>query len=493
MFDSIKKKIIIPTALFFVLIMSLLTATLIWQGQKAQHAMLDSKATSTVNFIEKISATYIVNYDLTALESFITELSKDPDVAFAEFYDQQKKLLTKATRPKNLDESLLVYDRSLKDNSGITLGYLTVGYKQDVIKQTLSDNLTASMVVWAFGLFFCVVGLTITVVTVTRPISELDRVISAVAKGRLDQRIDISSHDELGAIAKSVNTMVENLRDLIGQIWHAANAISDSTTKFDQTASQISQSSQNQNKAAVETAKFVEEITHSIDQVAMNAKEAVEISHEANRICEEGQRIVRDAATEMTKIAGSVSDSARMVTSLGQRSTEISSIIEVIKTVADQTNLLALNAAIEAARAGEQGRGFAVVADEVRSLAQRTTGATSEITRTIDAIQSDTQNVVTAMENGNSRVDHGVSLTNSGAEALDRIISSVEKSLLSINEIATATVQQSGATHEIVDHVDNITKLSEKNYKEVNQLLSATEQLQELAASLQSHVSRFTL
>jgi len=490
---SIKRKIIVPTTILFVVLMTLLAGTLVWQSQGSQRAMLESKAASTTSFVEKISASYITNFDLTALESFVAELTKDPDVAFAEFHDAQKKALTKETRDKQNDASLLIYDRPIKDASGAVIGQLTIGYKQVAIEAALRKSLITSAILWVVGLAACILGLTALVVRVTRPIKELEAVIDAVAQGKLNQKIDIHSDDEIGHIASAVNDMVGGLRDLIRQIGTASDAMSASAARFDATASEISRSSEDQHTAASEAARIVEDMTHSIDQVAASAKTAVEISCEANEVAKTSQRVVVDSATEMARIAESVSDSSKNLASLGQRSHEISSIVEVIKAVADQTNLLALNAAIEAARAGEQGRGFAVVADEVRSLAQRTTTATAEISRTIEAIQNETRNAVAAMEAGNTRVRNGVELANSGASALSGILGGVEKSLFSINEIAAAAVEQSSATHEIAGRVEDIARVSEKNVQDTKQLVESARQLQSLSQSLQQNVGRFQI
>lgn len=488
---SIKQKIIIPTTLLFIALLTLLAGTLTWQSQGAQRAMLESKAFSTTNFVEKISASYITNFDLTALESFVAELIKDPDVAFADFHDPKNKPLTKETRKAHDDQSLLIYEREIKDSSGTIVGHLTVGYKQAAINAALSKSLLTSAVLWIFGLAGCVLGLTTLVVRVTRPIKDLESVIDAVAQGKLNRIIDIQSDDEIGNIARAVNGMVGSLRELITQIRKASDAMSVSASQLDNTSAEISRSSESQNVAASEAARIVEDMTHSIDQVTASAKEAVEISARANETAKTSQRVVADAATEMGRIAESVSGSSKNVTALGQRSNEISNIVEVIKAVADQTNLLALNAAIEAARAGEQGRGFAVVADEVRSLAQRTTAATAEISTTIDAIQNETQNAVAAMDAGTLRVRTGVELANSGASALDEILRGVEKSLQSVNEIATATVQQSSATHAIAGRIENIARVSEKNAHDTKQLLMSARQMQSLSQSLQASVGQF--
>ena len=490
-FNSIKKKIIIPTALFFATVVALLTTAMTWQGQEAQRSMLQSKATSNTNFLEKISGTYIVNYDLTALESFVTELGKDPDIAFAEFFDSQKKPLTKKISDNKRNPKLLVIERDIKDDSGKSLGSVVVGYKQDAIAANLQRSIMIGVVSWLVGMVLCVAGLTYIVGTVTNPITELNRVIGAVSRGQLDQRVDIRSQDELGGIAAAINVMSDNLRELIGQIRSSANEIETSAAQFDHTSSLISESSAAQTSSADSTAHSVAALTQCIDEVAASAREAVNLSGEAHRICQEGQKIVRDAAAEMSNIETSVTESSRMVASLGQHSIAISTIIEVIKHVADQTNLLALNAAIEAARAGEQGRGFAVVADEVRSLAKRTSEATSEITAMIDAIQADTKKAIASMEAGSSRVRDGVDFSNRGAEALDRIISSVERSQQSINSIASAAVAQSESTHVIGDNVEKIAAVSKDHRGQVTELLSGARQLQGFAESLQSAVSRF--
>ncbi|MFA6902259.1 MAG: methyl-accepting chemotaxis protein [Gallionellaceae bacterium] len=181
------------------------------------------------------------------------------------------------------------------------------------------------------------------------------------------------------------------------------------------------------------------------------------------------------------------------MTSLGHRSDQIGQIVNVIKDIAEQTNLLALNAAIEAARAGEQGRGFAVVADEVRKLAERTATATAEISQMISAIQSETVNAVTTMEKGSAEVNDGVALVNQAGQSLQNINSSVKRVVQMIEQISDATRSQSEATNEITQRVEHIAEMAKENTSSVDETTQASRDLQKLSADLQQVVSRFKL
>ena len=230
----------------------------------------------------------------------------------------------------------------------------------------------------------------------------------------------------------------------------------------------------------------MEEMSATVIEVAKNSQQASESARSAHETAARGGDVVGQAIEAMKEVAESTTVSAVTVKSLGKRSEDIGSIVSVINEIADQTNLLALNAAIEAARAGEQGRGFAVVADEVRRLAERTSKATKEISGMITAIQEETGKAVGAMNSGVSRVENGVKLANQAGEALHQIVSGVENVSEMIGQIATSAEEQSATTDEITQSMDSIAGVAVANVGSIAEVSHATEDLAKLAAELRT-------
>jgi methyl-accepting chemotaxis protein len=239
------------------------------------------------------------------------------------------------------------------------------------------------------------------------------------------------------------------------------------------------------------TATAVEEITASIAQVAERARETSAESKQAGALAEDGARVVRDVSAQIHELAGGVAENSQRIEGLGARSREIGGIVGVIREIADQTNLLALNAAIEAARAGEQGRGFAVVADEVRKLAERTGTATVDISSKIEAIQRDTDGAVKGMHASSKRLEEVVALSADAAESLARISDGTAAARRRVEEIAHATEEESLAGAAIARNVEQVAAMAEENKQAVGETAQDALQLTELAGRLDKLVGRF--
>jgi len=234
-------------------------------------------------------------------------------------------------------------------------------------------------------------------------------------------------------------------------------------------------------------------MTVSINFVTDSAKSAHALADEARKFSIEGAKHVQETVGEINTISGSVENSTHAVRVLGEQSQKISGIVGVIREIADQTNLLALNAAIEAARAGEQGRGFAVVADEVRKLAEKTTSSTQEISTMIGEIQQGTQTAVKHMELGTSQVEKGVTVAAATGEAMNSIEAGAVKVLAAVDEISTALQEQATASNQISQGVERIAQMTEENSAAVNEVSRAAGELQKLATTLKGNVGRFKL
>jgi len=324
-------------------------------------------------------------------------------------------------------------------------------------------------------------------------IGELARNARTIATGDLSVKIDLGTRDELKLVADSFNDMADAFRNLIRNVQSGTDQVYEATKRLSESSSQITLSTEQQSEAASSMAAAVEQMTVGIDHISGNAQNANQMSHHAGDLSAEGGRVVGTVVREIELIAGVVNSSAAIIGELGQRSEQISAIVNVIKEIADQTNLLALNAAIEAARAGEQGRGFAVVADEVRKLAERTTKSTQEISTMIGAIQSGTQNAVASMNEGVERVNQGVALATQAGASINEIEGSARRVVDTVSEISESLREQSAASTEIAKNVERIAQMAEENSAAVAENAATAVQLERLSESLEAEVRRFKL
>jgi methyl-accepting chemotaxis protein len=327
-------------------------------------------------------------------------------------------------------------------------------------------------------------------------VTRLKRVAAAmgrVADGDLTTNIRIFAKDEIGELGGAINRSLESMRTVVTSIKDTAAQVASASSQLYATSDQIATGAEEVASQASTVATASEEMTCTSSEIAQNCLLAVESSKRAGESAEAGASVVQKTVTEMSHIADRVKETAGTVESLGARSDQIGEIVGTIEDIADQTNLLALNAAIEAARAGEQGRGFAVVADEVRALAERTTKATKEIGAMIRAIQVETKSAVSSMEQGVREVEKGTMGAARSGEALREILEQANSVTMQINQIATAAEQQTATTNEITSNIQQITEVVHETAKGSQESASAANQLSRLAEELQEVVNRFKL
>lgn len=305
--------------------------------------------------------------------------------------------------------------------------------------------------------------------------------------------VAVDSEDEIGQASLALNTMKNNLRDVIQTIATTAERVASASEEISAAANEQSQSAKAQKDQTSQVAVAMQEMSATVRQVSDNSASATEASRRAAESAREGGSIVEDVLGKMRGIAESVQGTARKMEELGKSSLQIGRIAGVIDEIADQTNLLALNAAIEAARAGEHGRGFAVVADEVRKLAEGTTSATKEIAQMIKSIQDGTKTAVGAMKEGSAQVEVGVQYTNRAGESLKQIIQMSEHVGQMIVQISTAATEQSKASDEINQNMEQIATLVNESADGAQHSAKACQNLSGLALDLQKMVGNFRL
>ena len=285
--------------------------------------------------------------------------------------------------------------------------------------------------------------------------------------------------------------MQSQLQQIIQSIQQNADKVGTASVDLSGQMDQINQSARQASDAASSTAAAIEELAVSVDHISQSSRQTESSAMHATQLADHGGQLAHRASEEIQRVAGQIDQASGRIAGLVERSHEIGGIARVIKEIADQTNLLALNAAIEAARAGEQGRGFAVVADEVRKLAERTAQATDQITTMIQAIHEDTTSVVKGMEAVGPQVAVGVDIARQAGESLRQINAATSVALSNVSEVSAATAEQSQASNSVARNVEQISSMLEESVQSVNAANVNVRVLEKLAADLRQSVERF--
>ncbi|GFO54413.1 methyl-accepting chemotaxis protein [Geomonas sp. Red276] len=390
--------------------------------------------------------------------------------------------------------SFTAYD-PIVDRSGAVIGALYVGEKQS---EYLALYQHLAYIVAGIGLALGAILSLIMLVLVKgllRPLGRMCVMIEDIAQGEgdLTKRLEVSSSDEIGEVAGWMNHFMEKLHGIISRTAETTQRLAAAAARLEETARKMAQGTDRVALQAESIATAGDEMSATSGDIAQNCGKAADGSGRTSKAAAEGAKVVEETITLMAGIAQRVQESAQRVAGLGTRSEQIGAIVSTIEDIADQTNLLALNAAIEAARAGEQGRGFAVVADEVRALAERTGKATREIGSMIRGIQAEIGTAVVAMEQDVHEVTKGSRQAAGSGRALEEILGMIDDMTAQIHQVATAAEEQTATTEEISHNMHDINHALAETSHGVQESAAAAHQLASMAEDLRQIVGQFRL
>ncbi len=426
----------------------------------------------------------------------------DRYIAAQTAYMREQNKFVELSRQDKLEEVRAVVNGELNahaNDASIALADMTELNKKGAQASIAEGNAVfATAISWV--VVFIVLAVVLTVVlalvltrSIVKPLSEAVEVARTVASGDLSKSIQVEGADEPAQLLEALKAMQLGLRETIQHIADSSNQLASASEELHAVTEDTNRGLHQQNNEIEQAATAVNEMTSAVDEVARNAVSTSEASRESERTAQRGRDQVLRTVTSISSLAENVTATAGEVGDLANKIRDISKVLEVIRAIAEQTNLLALNAAIEAARAGEQGRGFAVVADEVRLLAQRTQQSTQEIEQMIGGIRQGTDHAVTAMQGSNTLAHSTLELAQSAGQALDEITRSISE----INErnllIASASEEQASVTREVDRNLVNIRDLSLQSSAGANQTSASSQELSRLAIDLNSLVSKFRL
>jgi methyl-accepting chemotaxis protein len=523
MFNSIQKKILSSNGILLIILLSVLLFALIQLHNNKQLLGKENEAIEMLTEVVEIEAKF-TNFRLFSIEFIILFKNHSKELRNNEYNELKFKLnsakhleikaleteleryyeqIQKATSAFINDDKIqgnLLLNQAEHISSGI-LKILQKKYlenKQAV--KAISENVHQSNNRVSFSLYFLLASMLIGGIIISfflaniisRALANLQNTVENIEKsGDLTQQAKIVSNDEIGSLAMAFNRLVDNLANIVREVMTKADQLATAAGKLTAVTKQTSEGVQQQSDEIKLVATAINEMSSTVHEVASNAEQASNSAEEGNTEANNGGQVVNQTILSISELASDVQGASDVIVKLKGDSENISTVLDVIKTIAEQTNLLALNAAIEAARAGEQGRGFAVVADEVRTLAQRTQESTTEIEALIDTLQNGATKAVEVMEQSREKTEGTVNQASQAGESLDAINKSVANILTMNTQIASTAEEQSATTEEINKNINNIQSIAEQTAFGAEKTAAASNELSNLGEQLRGLVRQF--
>ncbi|MBU0676222.1 MAG: methyl-accepting chemotaxis protein [Proteobacteria bacterium] len=497
-FNSVEKKFLVPILLFTFTLFALIAMAGLTTNSSLIREQIDTRGSSMARYMAKTSLFYYYNYDLGALDGFVQEVIKDPDVVYAVFFDENRKALTLSSKkPAEINRNILVYEKEIRDNQGdAVMGYLEVGYSLQALDAGRDKFLMIIGICTLLALGGIILGNGFLVRRIiTKPLREATVIADRLAGGDLTVELDEEclSDCEIGRLLGSMGHMVRKLRSIITNLSDSVSAVNSSAGNITESVQDQAVISAQQSSSVAEITSTMEEFSASSVEIADHASSVAAIAEKTLEDTKQGALIFETFVGKMAEIQEDNQNSINEILELGKKSKEITTVMEIINNIADHTKLIAFNAALEASSAGEAGKRFGVVAAEIRRLADSVMDSTGEIETKINEIQEAINRLVVSSEKGTKGIGEGMDYSMETGGLLSEIVGGANETSVAAKQISLSTRQQKTASEQVVAAIREIADGARKSSESIGYITQSGRTLSQFSEALTEVVGQFTL